>query len=138
MEINRFVEAQRSWIGVAQSELKSGKKTSHWIWFIFPQVVGLGKSLTSDYYGLGSLEEAREYYANKYLRRNLIKCLHIVYRYKNISTVKECLGELDTTKLHSCVTLFYIATNKKFFKQILDKFFNGLIDRQTVILLEKR
>ena len=138
MEINRFIEVQGYWMDIVESELKNGKKVSHWIWFIFPQLRGLGKSSTSDYYGLDSLEDAREYYANKYLKKNLDKCLHIIYKYKDIRAIKDCLGELDTMKLHSCVTLFYLAVGKKIFKQILDKFFNSLIDKETVILLEKR
>lgn len=123
---------------IVENELKEGKKVSHWIWFIFPQLKGLGKSPTSDYYGLESLDDAREYYANKFLRKNLNKCLRIIYKYKDIRAITDCLGELDTMKLHSCVTLFYLATNKKTFKRILDNFFNSLIDEKTVLLLEKR
>ena len=138
MEVNRFIEIQDGWMEIVESELKDGKKVSHWIWFVFPQLRGLGNSFNSEYYGLESLEDAREYYANKYLRKNLNKCLRIIYKYKDIRAIKDCLGELDTMKLHSCVTLFYLATNKKTFKRILDKFFNSLIDKETVILLEKR
>ena len=138
MEINRFIKVQECWMEIVENELKEGKKVSHWIWFIFPQLKGLGKSPTSDYYGLESLDDAREYYANKFLRKNLNKCLRIIYKNKDIRAITNCIGELDTMKLHSCVTLFYLATNKKTFKRILDKFFNSLIDEKTVLLLEKR
>lgn len=138
MDKNRFIKSQDCWMDTVIAELKNGEKKSHWIWFVLPQLKGLGNSFTSEYYGLESLDDAREYYSNKYLRKNLNKCLHIIYKYKDIRALVYCLGSLDTLKLRSCVSLFYLATKKKMFKKILDKFFDGLIDEKTVILLEKR
>lgn len=138
MELRKFLDAQECWVDIVKSELKSKKKVSHWIWFIFPQLRGLGQSPVSNYYGLDGLQEAKEYYQNKCLRKNLNNCLSIVARYKNIGEIKDCLGELDTMKLHSCVSLFYLATSKNIFKHVIKKFFNGVLDEKTILLLERR
>lgn len=90
----------------------------------------------SDYYGLDGIEDAKEYYKHKLLRKNLEECLTIVYKYKGIEEVEGCLGKLDTMKLHSCASLFYLATKKKIFKHIIKKFFNGVLDEKTILLLE--
>lgn len=136
MEPNRFLKAQEHWIDTVKSELKSRRKVSHWVWFIFPQLRGLGESPMSDYYGLGGIEDAKEYYKYKLLRKNLKECLTIVYKYKGIKEVEGCLGKLDTMKLHSCASLFYLATKKKIFKHVIKKFFNGVLDEKTILLLE--
>lgn len=136
MELNKYIKAQEYCIDRVKTELKNGKKETHWIWFIFPQLKGLGTSIVSDYYGLKNLCEAQEYYKNKYLKNNLIGCLNIIYNYKDIYMLKNCLGELDTKKLYSCVTLFKFASPRsKIFSNVIDKFFNGLLDKDTVILL---
>lgn len=137
MEPKRFLEVQDCWIDTVKSELKSKQKISHWIWFIFPQLRGLGKSPMSDYYGLGGIEDAKEYYKNKLLRKNLEECLSIVCKYKGIEEVEGCLGKLDAMKLHSCASLFYLATKKKLFKHVIKKFFNGVLDEKTILLLER-
>lgn len=136
MEPNRFLKAQEHWIDTVKRELKSRRKVSHWVWFIFPQLRGLGESQMSDYYGLDGIEDAKEYYKHKLLRKNLKECLTIVYKYKGIKEVEGCLGKLDTMKLHSCASLFYLATKKKIFKHIIKKFFNGVLDEKTILLLE--
>lgn len=133
--MNKYIFAQKEYIQTVINELKNGKKVSHWIWFIFPQLKGLGKSIFSDYYGLSDLNETKQYYLNKFLRNNLNKCLQIIYSYTDVELIINCLGDLDTKKLHSCVTLFYLATKKNIFKKIIDKFFNGLLDNQTLSLL---
>ena len=138
MALKKFKKAQELYIETAKNELRTGKKVTHWIWFIFPQLKGLGKSFVSNYYGLNSVEETREYFNDKYLKRNLIDCFKIVFKYTDYELLLECLGELDTQKLHSCVTLFYVATRKKLFKKIIDKFFNGFLDKGTVLLLDAR
>lgn len=90
----------------------------------------------SEYYGLNSVKDAREYYKNKQLRKNLNDCLSIIYKYKNKEEVVSCLGKLDTMKLHSCVSLFYLATKKNIFKRFVKKFFNSILDKKTILLLE--
>ena len=136
IDIQRFLEAQDYWIDTVKGELKSKQKDSHWIWFIFPQLKGLGTSPMSEYYGLNSVKDAREYYKNKQLRKNLNDCLSIIYKYKNKEEVVSCLGKLDTMKLHSCVSLFYLATKKNIFKRFVKKFFNSILDKKTILLLE--
>lgn len=136
MEPKRFLEVQEYWIDTVKRELKSKQKVSHWIWFIFPQLRGLGESPMSDYYGLDGIEDAKEYYKHKRLRKNLEGCLSIVCKYKGIEEIERCLGKLDTMKLHSCASLFYLATKKKIFKHVIKKFFNGVLDEKTILLLE--
>lgn len=107
------------------------------MWFVFPQLKGLGESPMSDYYGLDGIEDAEEYYKHKQLRKNLEGCLSIVCKYKDVWQVKNCLGELDTMKLHSCASLFYLATKKSIFKHVIKKFFNGVLDEKTILLLKE-
>ena len=135
MTVNRFVETQKMYIDVVKDDLTSGKKKNHWIWFIFPQLKGLGKSQVSQYFGIKDMDEAREYYKEPTLKKNLDDCFKIVLKYKDYNALSDCFGTLDTKKVHSCATLFYLSTKKPIFKKFLDKFFNGLLDEQTVILL---
>lgn len=137
IDTQRFLEAQNCWIDTVKRELKAKKKVSHWIWFIFPQLKGLGESLMSNYYGLDGIEDAKKYYKNKQLRRNLENCLSIVYEYEGIEEVDSCLGKIDTMKLRSCVSLFYLATKESIFENILKKFFNGILDEKTILLLKR-
>ena len=137
IDTQRFLEAQNCWIDTVKRELKAKKKVSHWIWFIFPQLKGLGESLMSNYYGLDGIEDAKKYYKNKQLRRNLENCLSIVYEYEGIEEVDSCLGKIDTMKLLSCVSLFYLATKESIFENILKKFFNGILDEKTILLLKR-
>lgn len=137
IEPSRFLKVQERFIDTVKSELKSRKKDSHWIWFIFPQLRGLGKSPMSNYYGLDGIEDAKEYYKHKHLRKNLECCLSIVCEYKGIEEIEDCLGKLDTMKLHSCVSLFYLATKKNIFKYVINKFFNGILDEKTILLLKR-
>lgn len=137
IDTQRFLEAQNCWIDTVKRELKAKKKVSHWIWFIFPQLKGLGESLMSNYYGLDGIEDAKKYYKNKQLRRNLENCLYIVYEYEGIEEVDSCLGKIDTMKLRSCVSLFYLATKESIFENILKKFFNGILDEKTILLLKR-
>lgn len=135
MELIKYIKAQEYCIKDAKYELRKKKKVSHWIWFVFPQLRGLGRSIVSDYYGLNSVYEAMEFYHEKYLRKNLNDCFKIVMKYENYDTLLKCLGEVDAKKVHSCASLFYIATDKPIFKKFIDKFFNGLLDERTVVLL---
>ena len=137
IDLNRFIKAQDEWIDKVKIELKSKKKVSHWIWFIFPQLKGLGNSFTSDYYGIDNINDAKKYYENIKLRNNLIDCLSIISEYEGINELKDCLGELDTKKLYSCVSLFYLATKQSIFKYIIDKFFNGKLDEEMILLLKR-
>lgn len=136
--LNKFKEAQKDYYKQAKREVRQGYKKTCWIWFIFPQLKGLGFSFMSNYYGLNNIEEAQLYYEDKYLRHNLTEMFRIVLKMNNTEDFMYCFGEIDGNKVRSCATLFYIATKKSIFKRFLDKFFNGLLDEKTVLLLNKR
>ena len=138
MELNRFVIAQKEYIKIAKTELKQGKKETHWIWFVFPQLKDLGTSEYSSFYGLDSLQDAKKYYRNAYLRRNLNSCFHIIHKYADKEELADSVGMLDAIKIRSCATLFYLATKQMVFKRFLNKFFDGFLDDKTVLLLSER
>ena len=138
MELNKFKDVQKEYISTVKRELKQRYKEKHWIWFVFPQLKGLGKSLNSDYYGLDGIEEAKEYYNDKYLRKNLLSCFRIIYKYEDKEVLADCVGMLDAIKIRSCATLFYVATKRIIFKKFLDKFFDGFLDDKTMLLLSER
>jgi len=134
--LNRFINAQDLHHNVALEEIKSGKKKSHWIWYIFPQLKGLGSSYYSDYYGIESIDEAKEYVANSYLYGNLRKITEELLKV-NTTSINDIMDNPDDLKLRSSMTLFYIATNDELFKEVLDKYFNGQMDQKTINLLQE-
>ena len=136
-DLRRFREIQSLWMPTVKSELKKKEKKTHWIWFIFPQLKWLGASDNSEYFGLEGTKDARNYFKDWRLRRNLLTCFSIVMSYDGADELKACLGELDSKKFHSCATLFYMATRKSVFKRAIDKFFNGVYDEKTLTLLER-
>lgn len=136
IELNRFIEAQKGEMKKVFEELSAGKKTTHWMWFIFPQLKGLGHSFMSDYYGLNSVEDAKEYLKNPILRENMTKCVSIVSEYENTDELLDCFGDLDAKKLHSCLSLFYMATKSDLFEDPINKFFGGVLDDKTISLLK--
>ena len=131
MELNRFLFAQKLYLKDAMNEIRNGQKKTHWIWFVFPQLKGLGTSWVSNYYGLDGIKEAKSYFDNAQLRKNLLECFKLVLK---IEDIDKCFG-YDAKKVHSCASIFYLATQKKIFKQVIDKFFGGRIDNNTVLLL---
>lgn len=135
--LERYEKSYKKFFGQVKSELKDGKKQTHWMWFAFPQLKGLGRSMISDYYGLIDLEETKSFYNNRYLRNCINELFKIVLKLPNYDSLFECFGEIDTLKFHSCATIFYIATKKRIFWKALKKFFSGCLDAGTVILLDK-
>lgn len=133
--LDRIKKAQECFYEKAKSELLNGYKETHWIWFIFPQLKGIGTSFLSNYYGLDNLKMAKEYYKDKYLRKHLVEMCKIVLKLKNHEELVECFGELDTLKVHACTTLFWYASGNGIFRKIHKKFFDGLFHEQTVVLL---
>ncbi len=134
----RFIEAQQASYATALAELRSGRKTSHWIWFVFPQLKGLGISSTSERYGLSGLAEARAYLAHPILGPRLREATAamLAHRPKSASSV---LGELDALKFRSCLTLFSCADpTEHAFGTALEEFFGGEPDRRTLMLLGVR
>lgn len=133
-DLNRFINAHKEMFNVALSEIKKGKKESHWMWFIFPQLKGLGKTDISNYYGIDNIDEAKEYVKNEYLYNNLKDITQAILNIEN-KTVVEILGFPDCYKLKSSMTLFYLASNDILFKKVLDKYYNGELDNLTIKLL---
>lgn len=135
-DLGRFVEAQADGVHArALRELSAGRKTSHWMWFIFPQAAGLGLSPTSRRYAIGSLEEARAYLDHAVLGPRLVACAQAVLAHPS-RTAREIMGSPDDAKLRSSMTLFANAdSSETVFQQVLDAFFAGEHDPRTVNIL---
>ncbi|HEY8700789.1 MAG TPA: DUF1810 domain-containing protein [Arthrobacter sp.] len=136
-KLERFVTAQDSGgtYGHALAELRNGKKTGHWIWFIFPQVAGLGQSAMSRLYAIGSLAEAQAYLKHGELGPRLLECAAAVAAHAG-RPATDILGGIDARKLHSSMTLFlHAAPEETIFREVLDQFFDGRPDAATESLL---
>jgi uncharacterized protein (DUF1810 family) len=134
-DLHRFIAAQDPVYSKVVSELRNGMKASHWMWFIFPQIDGLGTSQTARHYAIRSLEEARAYLAHPILGSRLIECVDLVNNVEGKSLF-EIFGSPDERKFHSSVTLFdLIEPRESVFEQALAKFFSGELDKQTIAIL---
>ena len=133
-DLARFVDAQQTTYSVALQEIKAGHKVTHWMWFIFPQIDGLGSSSTSRYYAIKSIDEANAYLAHPVLGPRLIEATQAVLDVPN-KTAEQIFGGVDAMKLHSSATLFGAASEKgSLFEQLLEKYFAGRRDEQTLQL----
>ena len=137
-DLNRFITAQQRDYTIALSEIKKGRKTSHWMWYIFPQIAGLGFSDTSKYYAVNSIPEARLFLNHEYLGYNLKEISNELLNLKT-DDAHLVFGSPDHLKLKSCMTLFsFVDPNEhNVFKSVLDKFFNGNCDNKTIEILNK-
>jgi uncharacterized protein (DUF1810 family) len=132
--LRRFLDAQDPIYDRVGRELQRGRKTSHWMWFIFPQFAGLGYSSTAAKYAIGSIEEAKAYAEHPILGTRLKECTKLVNQIEG-RMVDEIFGYPDDLKFRSSVTLFAIATGDQVFVEALQKYFNGEQDSRTVELL---
>ena len=133
--LQRFVDAQESVYAKVCAELRSGRKTSHWIWFIFPQFRGLGNSAMANKFGIASRQEAKAYLAHPALGPRLRECTQLVNRVQQ-GSISQILGYPDDLKFRSSMTLFAnIATDSQVFKNALDKYFAGEPDPRTLVRL---
>lgn len=133
--LERFIKAQAGIYETVVSELKNGHKTSHWMWFIFPQIKGLGFSSMSMQYSISSLREAEEYLNHPVLGSRIRECARIVLDINGYSA-KQIFGGIDEVKLKSSMTLFnYVQTSDNIFELVLEKYFKGLQDNRTLELL---
>lgn len=133
--LQRFVEAQDRVYESVCNELALGEKTSHWMWFIFPQLKGLGRSPIAKYYGIDSAAEALDYWRHPVLGRRLLDCTRLVLAQRN-TTAHDILGSLDDLKFKSCMTLFaQVAPQEPVFREALARFFGGQPDQATLRLL---
>ncbi|HEX2264998.1 MAG TPA: DUF1810 domain-containing protein [Solirubrobacterales bacterium] len=131
--LQRFVEAQDGGgtYERALAELRAGRKASHWMWFVFPQIAGLGRSEMSRRYAISSPEEARAYLDHPVLGPRLVECARALLEHEGRSAT-EIMGGIDATKLRSSMTLFAaVAPEEPAFRQILDRYFDGEPDEAT-------
>ena len=134
--LDRFKKAQEKEYDTALSEIKNGHKVSHWMWYIFPQLKGLGMSAMSEFYGIDGLEEAKEYLNDEYLKNNLIEISECLLDLDD--NIINILGYPDNYKLNSCMTLFdYVSNDIDVFKKVIDKFYNGEKDIKTLEMLKR-
>jgi uncharacterized protein (DUF1810 family) len=136
-DLQRFVTAQEPVFTAAVEELRTGRKRSHWMWFVFPQLRGLGSSSTAQLYGIGSLDEARSYLAHAILGPRLCHCTEVVLGIQSRS-LNAIFGSPDDLKFCSSMTLFAIAAGDpaSLFHQAIDRFCDGRLDQRTSALLK--
>ena len=134
-DLQRFIDAQDGVYETALAELRSGSKLSLWMWFIFPQLRGLGLSPTARLYGLVSLDEARAYLQHPLLGARLHQCVEALAPWANRGSAEEIFGPIDAMKLRSSLTLFDKIEPNGTFGESLTAFFNGVPDERTLALL---
>jgi len=134
--LERFVEAQNRVYASVLQELAAGKKTSHWMWFVFPQLKALGRSSIAKHFGIESRDEALAYWQHPVLGTRLKECTELVLATGG-KTVHEIFGSPDDLKFRSCMTLFaQVAPDEPVFSQALKQFFGGQQDQMTLNLLQ--
>jgi len=134
-DLQRFIDAQEADFATALAEIKNGRKRSHWMWYIFPQLRGLGSSDTSRYYGIQSLDEAESYINHPVLGQRLIEMCLALLQLKS-DNANEIFGSPDDLKLRSSMTLFASLPDAyPVFQSVLEKFFNGEADDKTLRLI---
>lgn len=130
--LSRFIEAQKGVYSDVLNELRRGRKTGHWIWYIFPQIAGLGLSGMSRRYSISSLDEAKAYAEHPVLGQSLIECVELVLAVEGKSA-EQIFGHLDALKFRSCLTLFAAADNdNETYQRALNKYFDGSPDPLTI------
>ena len=134
--LERFLKAQESSYDIALQELNDGRKRSHWMWYIFPQLKALGYSETALYYGIADMEEAKSYLAHPILKARLVACCEAILLHKDKSALR-ILGDIDAMKLKSSMTLFALASDEEnsVFHQVLTQFYDGKMDAKTKEIL---
>jgi len=136
--LQRFLGAQESFYAQALKEIRNGRKTSHWIWFIFPQLRGLGHSPMADNYGISSLDEARAYWEHPILHQRLVEITESLLKHSkrrifhSPKTAFEILGTIDAIKVRSCMTLFDMVEPNSIFAEVINAFYEGERDPLTL------
>ena len=133
--LERFILAQRDSYPVALQEVKNGMKNSHWMWYIFPQISGLGQSSISTYYAINDLEEARAYLSDEILGTRLKEISNELLELETNEPVL-VFGKIDSLKLNSSMTLFDYIGDDDVFQRVLDKFYDGRKDEITLSICE--
>ncbi len=136
--LKRFIDAQESKFQNALNEIKNGRKQSHWMWFIFPQIAGLGYSETSKFYAIKDTVEASLYLEHFVLGSRLIEISEALIKIEG-KTANQIFGSPDDLKLKSCMTLFSsIQNTNSIFKTVLKKYFNGTKDLKTLQIIQNQ
>jgi len=136
-DLDRFVRAQAPVMAQVRTELKAGRKSTHWMWFVFPQISGLGHSQWAQLYAIASLDEAKAYLAHQVLGHRLVEYTGLVNAVEG-RTAHEIFGSPDDMKFHSSMTLFSLAgPDEPAFSAALSKYFGGKRDSRTLALLGK-
>jgi len=133
--LQRFIDAQEGVIDTALAELRAGSKRSHWMWFVFPQLAGLGRSPTAQFYGITSIEEARAHLEHPILGPRLRECIEALLAWAGKRTPDQVLGPVDAMKLRSSLTLFDQVQPGTVFERALAALFDDNPDEQTLALL---
>lgn len=133
----RFIQAQEKTYSIALEEIKNGRKQSHWMWYIFPQIQGLGRTSTSQYYAIKDIEEAAEYLNDTVLGARLVEICNELLNLDS-NDAYSIFGSPDDKKLKSCVTLFsQVEGTNPVFLTVLETFFDGKPDHRTLSILEE-
>ena len=134
--LSRFVEAHNQSYDTALKEIKNGHKYSHWMWYIFPQIQGLGRSSTSQYYAIKNYDEALAFLNDEYLGGHLIEISKALMKLDSDNPT-EIFGKPDDMKLRSCMTLFAsVSDDNSIFHQVINKYFDGKPDKRTLAILQ--
>ena len=135
--MERFIEAQERHYQLALTEVQAGKKQSHWIWYIFPQMRGLGRSYFAHMYGIRDREEAEEYLNHEVLGKRLREITAALLAHEE-RTAEEIFGDLDAMKVRSCMTLFDIISPEDIFSEVLRRFYSNTKCEITIAMLSKK
>jgi hypothetical protein len=147
IDLSRFIHAQNNCYSQILKEIRNGNKESHWMWFTFPQIAGLGRSRTAKKYEISNIEEAENYLLNDVLSERLIELTRILTYEVGGKTAEEIFGFPDYLKFHSSMTLFYLVVTKNTiqinfdyscFEDALKKYYQGKLDILTVEILNKK
>ena len=135
-DLNRFVVAQKQDYAVALDELTQGKKYSHWMWYIFPQIEGLGHSHIAQKYAIRNIDEAKAYLVHPVLGKRLLECCEVLLGLDGSHTASEIFGFPDDLKLKSSITLFAkVSAEDSVFHQVVNQYFDGEFDSKTIEIL---
>ena len=135
--MERFIEAQERHYQLALTEVQAGKKQSHWVWYIFPQMRGLGRSYFAHMYGIRDREEAEEYLNHEVLGKRLREITAALLAHEE-RTAEEIFGDLDAMKVRSCMTLFDIISPEDIFSEVLRRFYSNTRCEITIAMLSKK
>ena len=140
-DLERYISAQESVLAQVSAELNAGRKQTHWMWFIFPQLAGLGHSTTARFYAIDDLRHAQRYLGHPVLGSRLRQHVGLLLQHAD-KTARDILGAPDDLKLQSCLTLFKVASStredQELFEKGLRQFYSGQPDRRTLELLQTR